>query len=115
MFAFSHRTGGVLLGQVTLQETEPDYVDVLLANTVKRNSLDQDFPAVEGAKTRATSGTPGSPADGTPVAFVSGDTIVLLSLAVGHEGDLAGWAPAVGSYMSDQEPAAGAAAPLPPC
>lgn len=105
---------GALLGQLTLQETEADYVDLTLANAVKRNSLDLDFPAVAGAKTRTTAGTPGSPTDGTPVAFRSGSTVVLLSLAVGAEAGLAEWAPAVDAYLSDQEPTT-AAPVLPPC
>lgn len=105
---------GALVGQITLQETESDFTDTILADLVRRNSLDLDFPAIDGAKTRATSGTAGSPTDGTPVAFRTGDSVVILSVTVGAEGGLAGWAPAVDAYLSDQEPVA-APAPLPPC
>lgn len=105
---------GMLVGQLTLQETESEFVDTILADLVKRNSLDQDFPAIDGARTRATTGTPASSTDGTPVAFRSGDTAVILSLAVGQEGGLAAWAPAVEAFLSDQEPAT-PTVPLPPC
>lgn len=102
-----------LVGQITLQETDPEYVDELLANTVKRNSLDLVFAGVEDAKTRAPSGTPGNVTDGTPVAFARDATVVLMSAAVGREGDLATWAPAVEAYVTS--PGAQAPAVLPPC
>lgn len=100
-----------LVGQLTLQETEGEFVDVMLSNTVKRNSLDEEFPGIEGAKTRAAGGTPGSATDGTPVAFARGDTVVLLSTVIGREGDLAAWAPAVESYVTGSDPGT----PLPAC
>lgn len=96
--------GDQLVGQITLQETEADYVDDLLTNTTRRNTLDEDFAGVEGAKTRATTGTAGSATDGTPVAFARGDTVVLLSTAIGYEDELATWAPAVESYVTGSTP-----------